>query len=93
MSGQHTPEPWMLSDLGNVVVADGLTVARLIGSNPKRRADADRLVDCVNAMRDIVDPGAFVEDVNRLCDLINSIGADALDSPEMDRVMSALVLR
>jgi hypothetical protein len=71
MSGQHTPEPWQVNhgDKGQVCDADGerrgcAPIAHCAGSAAEKRANAARIVACVNACAGMYDPARTIETMN-----------------------------
>ena len=69
METTHTPEPWeVYSDKYSSLVVKAISEQKqnLVVSSGVNRADAQRIVACVNAMAGIEDPGAFMEVVKQL---------------------------
>lgn len=67
---KHTPEPWEVDSMmvvGPRSEADDQTFGMIIGLadiyGDNEKADATRIVACVNALAGIDDPEAFMQDV------------------------------
>jgi len=62
MPTNHTPEPWNISDDSELYIEDynGNDIGDVfLSDHPK--ADAERIVACVNALAGVPDPAAFVK--------------------------------
>ena len=74
MTTNHTPEPWVLDEDWHSVKAQGSTLADCIEpygvlediAEEIAKANAQRIVDCVNAMAGIDDPEKWMKEVREI---------------------------
>jgi len=60
---EHSPEPWTYEGGGTLADKDDVTICYFTGEwgeDVLQKEDAERIVACVNAMKDVPDPESFM---------------------------------
>jgi hypothetical protein len=75
---KHTPEPWIVNDTSvGITISSGKQNLYLMYMSATRTdrdnsANANRVVECVNAMEGIENPAEFMESVRKLVEEVHN---------------------